>query len=265
MALLMVLAEQYTRARAVLSGGDFLQEFSQRACAVMSRLSGPFAFLLYDCETQHLWFGRDPVGRRSLLTRTLMLEGCASFCAASVACPRTVDSVSVLASCGEDADCSDESEFAQDEDRSALSSDDGSWVEVPPSGIWLLPLEQLLQCSACAQPRHLPWAAPLHLAPPFTSDSAAECTDAVLSCLESSVRARALLHSGSHGIGILFSGGLDCMIIAALAARCVAANAVIDLFNVAFDAAEAPDRNSACAGVVTTLLIKSLLCACHAH
>jgi hypothetical protein len=52
------------------------------------------------------------------------------------------------------------------------------------------------------------------------------------------------------------------MIIAALAARCVAANSVIDLFNVAFDAAEAPDRESACAGRImkhTSLLLKILL------
>jgi hypothetical protein len=83
---------------------------------------------------------------------------------------------------------------------------------------------------------------------PFANDSSDMCCDAVLCCLENSVKARALVHSGTCGIGILFSGGLDCMIIAALAARCVADHTVIDLFNVAFDAAEAPDRESACAG-----------------
>jgi asparagine synthetase B (glutamine-hydrolysing) len=49
---------------------------------------------------------------------------------------------------------------------------------------------------------------------------------------KNSVKARALVHSGTCGIGILFSGGLDCMIIAALVARCVADLTVIDLFNI---------------------------------
>ncbi len=254
MAVLLALQEEYTRARAAVAGCHFLQEFSQRTCAAMSRLNGPFAFLLYDSETQCLWFGRDVVGRRSLLTRTVMLEGCAAFCAASVASPLTIDAVAgalIPDSVGEDGGpyCSDESDCSQEQESSALSDNDSRWVEVPPSGMWLLQLGQLLHCTTAPQPLHFPWIISPHSQLPFATDNSAICTDAVLSCLETSVRARALVHSGSCGIGILFSGGLDCMIIAALAARCVAKNSIIDLFNVAFDAAEAPDRHSACAGL----------------
>jgi hypothetical protein len=270
LAVLLALAAEYTHAHAAAVGVEFIQEFSQRACAIMSRLNGPFSFILYDQTTRCLWFGRDAVGRRSLLARTVMHHGCATFCATSVAPPQSFDTTcDVHAVDGEGAaeatNCSDESDCPQEQESTptpALCNDSG-WVEVAPSGMWLLHLEQHLQCAAIPHAILFPWTASPSCALPFATDSVALCADAVLSCLESSVRTRALAHSGSCGIGILFSGGLDCMIIAALAARCVAANSVIDLFNVAFDAAEAPDRESACAGCTmkhTSLLLKISLC-----
>eukprot|EP01018_Ginkgo_biloba_P014035 Gb_12885 [translate_table: standard] len=50
-------------------------------------------------------------------------------------------------------------------------------------------------------------------------------------------------------IAILFSGGLDSMILAALLDQCLSLNCEIDLLNVSFDGASAPDRISAKAGV----------------
>ena len=253
-SVLLALSSEHAHAHALVSGDEFLQEFSQRACALMSRLNGPFAFLLYDQETQCLWFGRDAVGRRSLLTRTVVLEGCAEFCAASVSPPADAAAgVSPLDDgSGSDAPkCSDDSDAAQDQGTEvacALLDVDSGWVEVAPSGMWRLHLQQHLHCTSIPHAHHIPWITPLPPTLPFGNDNAVAYTDAVLDCLENSVRARALVHSGSCGIGILFSGGLDCMIIAALAARCVAEHTNIDLFNVAFDAAEAPDRESACAG-----------------
>ena len=252
-AVLLSLAEEYARVRNLFPDDEFLPEFSQRTCVIMSCLIGPFAFVLYDKETQCLWFGRDVVGRRSLLTRTVVLEGCAAFCAASVAPPQPADAGSeARAFDGSfDADtlnCSDESDSAQCLHAAALSQFDSGWLEVSPTGIWQLRVEQLLKCSSIPQAHLCPWIIPLKPMLPFANDNSDMCCDAVLCCLENSVKARALVHSGTCGIGILFSGGLDCMIIAALAARCVADHTVIDLFNVAFDAAEAPDRESACAG-----------------
>ncbi len=266
LAVLLALAEEYTHAHAIVSAGDFLKEFSQRACAVLSRLNGPFAFVLYDSATQCMWFGRDFVGRRSLLTRTVMLQGCAAFCAASVASSLTADAVSGACapdhSLLEEGASSDASESCQDQELSVPAENGGSWVEVPPSGMWLLQLGQLLHCTASPQPHHIPWITPPSPQLSFPIDNAVMCTDAVLSCLETSVRTRALVHSGSCGIGILFSGGLDCMIVAALAARCVPENTTIDLFNVAFDAAEAPDRESACAGPTASSLISPTFQQC---
>uniref|UniRef100_A0A0E0MNW8 Asparagine synthetase domain-containing protein n=1 Tax=Oryza punctata TaxID=4537 RepID=A0A0E0MNW8_ORYPU len=50
-------------------------------------------------------------------------------------------------------------------------------------------------------------------------------------------------------IAILFSGGLDSMILAALLDQCLDSNWTIDLLNVSFDGQLAPDRISALAGL----------------
>ncbi len=261
LALLLALSAEYALAHVTASGDEFIQEFSERIQTIISRLSGPFSFILYDQLTQYIWFGRDVIGRRSLLTRTVMYDGCAAFCAASVAPPLPVDSGADAQSFdgegrAEATNCSDESDHLDEENSRALSSaGDTGWVEVAPSGIWRLHLEHHLGCIAAPHALLFPWILDPPLALPFASNDATMCAEAVLSCLAASVSARTLLHSGSCGIGILFSGGLDCMIIAALTARCVAEHSVVDLFNVAFDAAEAPDRDSACAGVFITMLL----------
>ena len=40
----------------------------RRILTVLSRISGPFAFLFYDSRAQRIFFGRDILGRRALLT-----------------------------------------------------------------------------------------------------------------------------------------------------------------------------------------------------
>lgn len=50
-------------------------------------------------------------------------------------------------------------------------------------------------------------------------------------------------------VAVLFSGGLDSMVLAALLDQCLAAQYEIDLLNVSFDGAFAPDRITARAGL----------------
>ncbi|KAM0016499.1 putative asparagine synthase, rossmann-like alpha/beta/alpha sandwich [Helianthus debilis subsp. tardiflorus] len=54
---------------------------------------------------------------------------------------------------------------------------------------------------------------------------------------------------GNSPVAVLFSGGLDSMILAALLDQCLDPKYEIDLLNVSFDAQLAPDRISARAGV----------------
>jgi hypothetical protein len=57
-------------------------------------------------------------------------------------------------------------------------------------------------------------------------------------------------YTGRHAeVAVLFSGGLDSMVLAALADKHVAVGAPIDLINVCFDGGMSPDRKSALAGL----------------
>ncbi|KAK8659327.1 hypothetical protein V6N13_029532 [Hibiscus sabdariffa] len=77
----------------------------------------------------------------------------------------------------------------------------------------------------------------------------------VLTALRESMMRRVSLHNiyQAHKetvpVAVLFSGGLDSMIIAALLDQCLDPNYEIDLLNVSFDGESAPDRISAEAGV----------------
>jgi len=53
----------------------------------------------------------------------------------------------------------------------------------------------------------------------------------------------------SAPIAVLFSGGLDSMLLAALLDQCIDSKWIIDLLNVSFDGQLAPDRISAIAGL----------------
>ncbi|KAL9262580.1 Asparagine synthetase domain-containing protein [Drosera capensis] len=74
-----------------------------------------------------------------------------------------------------------------------------------------------------------------------------------LAAMRESVFRRSIHNStfqeGSVPIAVLFSGGLDSMILAALLHECLSAKYDIDLLNVSFDGESAPDRITARAGV----------------
>ncbi|KAG5383705.1 hypothetical protein IGI04_035175 [Brassica rapa subsp. trilocularis] len=77
----------------------------------------------------------------------------------------------------------------------------------------------------------------------------------ILVVLNESVRRRTSLHTIFQGeqevvpVAVLFSGGLDSVILAALLDQCLYPKYEVDLLNVSFDGANAPDRISAKAGV----------------
>lgn len=74
-----------------------------------------------------------------------------------------------------------------------------------------------------------------------------------LAAMRESVFRRSIHNStfqeGSVPIAVLFSGGLDSMILAALLHECLSAKYDIDLLNVSFEGESAPDRITARAGV----------------
>ncbi|KAJ1568622.1 Asparagine synthetase domain-containing protein 1 [Cladochytrium tenue] len=214
-----------------------------RILSVLTALRGEWAFLFYHAPSGRVFFGRDFLGRRSLLWHR----------------PTSFD-------------------LTHGDDFFALSSvadldKDVGWEEVPTTGIFSLSLQEFGSMSAPGKQsedfltlypwsedhapdrptltlpasltlnRALPAEADLpaldsismrsesHRALPASHSSALEAFERALS---ESVRTRVELPP-NQPLAILFSGGLDCSVLAALADRHLPAGVPVDLLNVAFE------------------------------
>lgn len=262
--------------------------------SVLSALRGPWSLVLWHAATQRLWFGRDVLGRRSLLYRPPSLDN-PSFILTSVA-PSSGGSLS--SSAGLPSPCGAGEE---DEDSPGNAPADEEYRELPP-GIFSFayqsqsstrletdlskgpsPLLHILDLPASeAAPsfmisRHH-WtdeairsieSAQRTPTPQNSIDpllASAEPHVVVLGLLNRAVREQCLtiapnapcsiLPSVSPSpspspslpdapVCLLFSGGLDSTLLAALATRHIDPRHPIDLINVCFDAGKSPDREAA--------------------
>lgn len=203
--------------------------------AVLARLHGPFAFVYWQAQHRRLWFGRDPLGRRSLLLHAGLDGGAATA-------PLLIASVA------------------------AIRTESGFWTEVPVGGVYSVDLS--VPDRSRPQPVQHAWpelgAPPAPPAPPSAAvddaDAALAVAERVLTELDRAVRVRceALCRGAEDvrapSIGVLFSGGIDSLLLALLAHRHVPAHEPIELINVAFYASataadatadEVPDRVTA--------------------
>lgn len=191
------------------------------ALALAKTVRGPYAFILWIPSIQSLVYGRDPFGRRSLLLR------------------REEDAI-YLAS-------------------TTPSSDDEavSWCEVSTKGLGAISLSEG-ELEQTSWPRE-PLLDVVGWPPTSTSDfepsmERERAADRLLSVLSEAVRRRVSHAPGP--IAILFSGGIDSAVLAALCDRHAPADEPIDLVNVAFgekgrlDANKAPDRLAARAALL---------------
>ncbi|KZT58497.1 hypothetical protein CALCODRAFT_494755 [Calocera cornea HHB12733] len=187
---------------------------------VFAQLEGPYAFVYLKRSARRLYFARDPLGRRSLLKHQS-------------------EEQLLLASVGIDKVLEPE--------------------EVSPVEIHCIDLETFvtdgLESSIDALPRHRLGAKPEWLKPQdvnaqLPSSSEADVEDALmqqsvkdfLDVLEESVRLRVqhIPRMNKEGerhsrVAVLFSGGVDCTLLACLAHRCLPLEEGIDLLNVAFE------------------------------
>ncbi|KAK2636042.1 hypothetical protein Ddye_030834 [Dipteronia dyeriana] len=247
---------------------------------VLSTIKGPWALIYWQNSSRTLWFGRDAIGRRSLLVHW----------------PTKEDSRLLLSS------VSPPSSFAQIPDFEAEigSSKVNFWEELP-CGIYSLSMDVLNGCFVGEIKKHEwsntmlkelinwerilvePKSEELHLSHcqpnggqnhMHSTYSNIMATDSgniqasvsvsvqnVLTALRKSVMRRTSLNAIFQAVtcdrrqeelapvAVLFSGGLDSMILAALLNECLDPSYEIDLLNVSFDGQFAPDRISAEAGV----------------
>lgn len=208
-------------------------------------------------SSKTLWFGRDAFGRRSLLVHW----------------PTPQDSRLLLASVSPLSIEFESSDFEESKAMGQLNF----WEELP-CGIYSLSMgcsrvdgrlagelkkhnwtdsnvEELIHWErAFVQPGAGELSMPCEKAP-------LEPPHKVLTALREAVMRRTVLsriyqtvsighgHEGYAPVAVLFSGGLDSMILSALLDQCLDSKYEIDLLNVSFDGLSAPDRISARAGV----------------
>lgn len=117
----------------------------------------------------------------------------------------------------------------------SAASDGMRWVEVPANGIWSVDLTD-----AAITPSVTPWSSVPRISPAI-HDPAHECGRAgeFLSRLEEAFGRRLLNIPGIHAcdlprVAILFSGGVDSAVMAAVADRVLLKGVPVDLLNVAF-------------------------------
>ncbi|KAF2451558.1 asparagine synthetase domain-containing protein 1 [Karstenula rhodostoma CBS 690.94] len=205
------------------------RELAQRQTVnVLFSIGGPYAFVFYDARNRYLYYGRDCLGRRSLLQK----HGSGDELIISSVCDNST---------GE------------------------SWAEIEADGIHVVDLSQLAGqgplCTShiphCRQCNH---ADQLHFNVPFTkmndkistSGFGASPTLPIINQLQSSlssslalrvqhVREASNLAQDQHQsidearVAILFSGGLDCTLLARLVHELIPREQGIDLLNVAFE------------------------------
>ncbi|CED83843.1 Asparagine synthase [Phaffia rhodozyma] len=194
----------------------------------LARLEGPYAIVYYQAATQTLYYARDPLGRRSLLVST----------------PSGERSQFVLASVGE-----------------TLGNGEWAWEEVGCESLWKVSLSdtnvdnlytpQTVERFISLDPVNSTIPPASFTVPlldsklfPAENDALNEAADRLIIELDESVKRRvenipALEASNCEHpparLAILFSGGLDCTVIALLADRYIPTNEPIDLLNVGFE------------------------------
>ena len=223
---------------------------------VMDGVQGPWAFAYWHEQTRTLWYGRDPLGRRSLLRLRVELAG--GWCALVLS--------SVTLSALELGELLSATEVPLSHGRSAASALSSLvWEELPADGLGCVHVDRLGRASSTWSQRGPLYGEPaLYSAPAALIQAEDVCQGqaaamGLLRVLSNSVRRRvqdvpprslADRAAGADGrvsharVGVLFSGGIDSMVLARLADLHLPAGEPIDLINVAFGdaAASAPDR-----------------------
>ncbi|XP_024393279.1 uncharacterized protein [Physcomitrium patens] len=235
---------------------------------ILSALRGPWALVYWQAKHQLLWFGRDVLGRRSLLLHRpslsdprLLLASVAP--AGSTALTGRNEDVHAF-QYWEELQCGIHSLTLKSENPVGTSS---SFKGLTRQHVWEDPLllKLVLWDRQYADPSNLTEAL-LLTAPQQGKETTA---DSVLKALRHSMERRTsnirrpqqeLVRSSSEDlclgednaytpVAVLFSGGLDSMILAALLDECLQPDYGIDLLNVSFETSTAPDRISAIAGL----------------
>lgn len=166
-------------------------------------IEGPYAFIYYQVTRNKLWFGRDCFGRRSLLW-----NGLTDSCNGQISYPAIITSSYLN-----------------------ISTIVQHFEEVPVDGIYCL--ENINELHSNIIMKKYPRNCPFSLTKTIPSTSYIELLYGIL--YESVKKRVTMVDRRDIRIGILFSGGLDSAVIAAIADKILPLDHPIDLINVAFE------------------------------
>ncbi|WCJ22100.1 Asparagine synthetase domain-containing protein 1 [Euphorbia peplus] len=226
---------------------------------VLSTLKGPWAVIYWQDSSKTLWFGRDAFGRRSLLVHwptredsQFLLSSVSPFSAVGQSSGSEVE-VGINDHLFEELLCG---VYSLSMDSTELNGclfgevKKHEWVNTT-----LLDLIKWERVNVEPKPEDL------HFSSGPEQKLVSLPAQNLLTALRKSVILRTSMYKiyqpGTSGnsqeqlvpVAVLFSGGLDSMILAALLNECLDPKYGIDLLNVSFDGQLAPDRISARAGV----------------
>lgn len=184
----------------------------------LNLITGPYAFAYYDPRSDTLFFGRDPLGRRSLMHR---VDDNGNFILSTIS-----------------------------------ASQEQGWEEVEADGIYSLNLKSFYTSAQKKErciPTRLPYASYPNAVIP-TSSSLEMPPSPLTTSSPAVAKVEALLRDSLHlrisnipaypsskpsdpsaSLAVLFSGGLDCTLLARLSHEILDPTQPIDLLNVAFE------------------------------
>ncbi|KAJ2609633.1 hypothetical protein H4S08_003965 [Coemansia sp. RSA 1365] len=231
-----------------------LQHPTDYILRMFSNIEGPYAFVYLDHAQQKLWFARDYLGRRSLLTKTINNRTLLLSSVADVGCNVSNDSSGWFELPAQRIYCLDLANLHQTEHEMFplgpvveykwhySNLDSSTYSENPTNNtrdLLVLPFGRVsqdigndLENTDVHDPNigKIPdlindpdWV-------PFVDSLEHELTTAI------KVRVESIPSNGLDSrVGVLFSGGVDCITIAALLTAILPRSEPIELFNVAFE------------------------------
>ncbi|CAG8556054.1 16502_t:CDS:10 [Dentiscutata erythropus] len=206
---------------------------------VLQMIEGPYSIIYWQGSKRKLWFGRDCLGRRSLLWHIPSDER-DSFLLTSVGCkvphrPEHFEAVSYFQEVPADGI------YCLDINTMLSSGSLGSFKKFLTHFKWDLPFGRLN--GTLPNLNELPSTSPESASNPFVPAISLEMEQAInqmIDVLGDSVRRRVseiprIGRQEDASVAILFSGGLDCICLAALADKYIPHGKPIDLLNVSFE------------------------------
>lgn len=223
------------------NGSSSKTPFGVKLAEFFSTVHGPFAFVYYHNQSQTIYFGRDSFGRRSLILYFDQSDSVVAVASSAMECLSLSSSI--------------------------------TFEEVTVGGIFSLSTQSLnrssIQQYTWPESRVRLTRHPLQIRQEMLSCTQDQLSDLFLEHVRNAVNARVsrlacLFHDKGEDviirrcyIGVLFSGGIDCLLLAAMLHLCLCdPNEPVELINVAFLFSDkdgsvmmAPDRLAAIAGL----------------